>query len=194
MDYLDAMREARDKELSLWSYKYSVNEDCFVVYREQEIKAKVEGERVIDGNFSVLRDRAAMKAAYDAAQQMHYGNPLARLQEVGRGLRGAGEIGSAVINEYETWSHNHCGNSVFGLAPVPEMGAPCIKQRVHNEDTRMMHVVNAADYGLCSETNWAEIFSLGVSLTSVAHPTPEKTERELLIERIAEATKLASGG
>ena len=34
----------------------------------------------------------------------------------------------------------------------------------------------------------------GVALMSVAHPAPQKTERELLIERIAEATRLAAGG
>lgn len=74
MDYLDAMIEARDKELSLWIFKYNVNLDSWEYYRDgvliERIAAiDVKSYDLCEKHLSELRDRAVMEAAYKAAHE-----------------------------------------------------------------------------------------------------------------------------
>jgi hypothetical protein len=74
-DYLDAMIEARDKELSRWLYKYSANDNKFLVYRDGfVVDAFAEGE--IDRGFNLRREKAAMQAAYEAARDALWGTKI----------------------------------------------------------------------------------------------------------------------
>jgi len=72
MDYIDAMVEAREKELSLWMFKYGVNRDAWEYYRDGVLmETKTDSEFLDDhrmqgeiDHFNKLRDRAAMNAVF----------------------------------------------------------------------------------------------------------------------------------
>lgn len=83
MDYLDEMIKAGQDEEALWKMA-AWDGEVHEIRRGPEVIERftqTELSHIRYDRFYRLRNRAAMKAAYEAAQQVHWGNPLATLDK-----------------------------------------------------------------------------------------------------------------
>ena len=193
MDYLDAMREARDKELSLWTMKYNAEDDTWRYYRNNwliDCKNAKELDSEIE-HLNALRDRAAMKAAYEAAQQVHWSNPLATLDKP-RDLKWI----DCPASEPATVRYI---DKIVVDDPLQCARAEALAwfNRVIQEDKKLADAVvkDAGLYGMGMAKTVCT--GDGVALMSIAHPEPcglfpEKDETQA--ERIARITREMCGG